>query len=110
LWAAKARENDLRMLMLQMMEWHAKALHGSDYDVWHGGRFLHEWIDQKTLEELKSTFSLYEKADSLRGLLASVGLFRRISVETADKLQLKYPADTDRHITDWIREKTRGIG
>ena len=110
LWAAKARENDLRMLMLQMMEWHAKALHGSDYDVWHGGRFLHEWIDQKTLEELKSTFSLYEKADSLRGLLASVGLFRRISVETADKLQLKYPADTDRYITDWIRENTRGIG
>lgn len=107
LWAAKSRENDLRILMLQMIEWHAKALHGDDYDVWHGGRFLHEWADQKTLEELKSTFSLYEKADCLSGLLASIDLFRRLSVETADKLKLEYPVDTDYHITNWIRENTQ---
>lgn len=37
LWTSKARENDLRVLLLRMMEWHAKALHGNDYDVWHGG-------------------------------------------------------------------------
>ena len=104
LWTAKTRENDLRVLLLQMMEWHAKALHGNDYDVWHGGRFLHEWIDQKTLKELKSTFSQYDKADSLRGLLASINLFRRISVETAKKLNLEYPTDADYHITNWIRE------
>lgn len=109
LWAAKARENDLRTLMLQMMEWHAKALNGNDYDVWHAGRFLHEWIDQKVLQELKTTFSLYDRADSLRGLLATIDLFRRISVETADKLHLKYPADTDHHITNWIRENTQDL-
>ena len=103
----KIKENDLRILMLQMIEWHAKALHGDDYDVWHGGRFLHEWADQKTLEELKSTFSLYEKADCLSGLLASIDLFRRLSVETADKLKLEYPVDTDYHITNWIRENTQ---
>ncbi len=104
LWTAKARENDLRVLLLQMMEWHAKALHGDHYDVWHGGRFLHEWADQKTLRELKSTFTQFEKADSLRGLLASMSLFRRISFETANKLKLDYPTDTDYHITNWIRE------
>lgn len=104
LWTAKTRENELRMLLLQMMEWHAKAFHGSDYDVWHGGRFLHEWIDQRTLKELKDIFSEYDEKDSLRGLLASISLFRRLSVETADKLQLKYPAATDDHITNWIRE------
>ena len=104
LWTAKARENDLRVLLLQMMECHAKALHGDHYDVWHGGRFLHEWADQKTLRELKSTFTQFEKADSLRGLLASMSLFRRISFETANKLKLDYPTDTDYHITNWIRE------
>ena len=104
LWTAKIRENELRVLLLQMMEWHAKALNGDDYDVWHGGRFLHEWADQKTLRELKSTFAQFEKADSLRGLLASMSLFRRISVETANKLKLDYPMDTDYHITNWISE------
>jgi len=109
LWTAKTRENDLRVLLLQMMEWHAKALHGSDYDVWHGGRFLHEWIDQETLKELKSIFSQYEKADNLRGLLASISLFRRISLETANILKLEYPADTDIHISNWIRENIESI-
>jgi len=104
LWTAKAKENDLRALLLTMMEWHAKALHGCDYDVWHGGRFLHEWIDRKTLKELKRTFSPYEKVDSLRGLMASISLFRRISIETANKLKLDYPTDTDNHITGWIRD------
>ena len=76
---AKTRENDLRVLLLQMMEWHAKALHGNEYDVWHGGRFLHEWVDQRTLKELKNIFTQYEETDSLRGLLASINLFRRIA-------------------------------
>jgi aminoglycoside 6-adenylyltransferase len=104
LWTAKARENDLRGLLLQMLEWHAKALHGNDYDVWHGGRFLHEWIDQMTLKELCNIFTQYKVEDCLRGLLASISLFRRISVETADRLQLEYPTDTDHHITNWIRQ------
>jgi len=109
LWTAKSRENDLRVLLLRMMEWHAKALHGNDYDVWHGGRFLHEWIDQRTLNELKNIFTQYERIDSLKGLLASVSLFRRISVVTANKLKLEYPTDTDFHITNWIRENIESM-
>lgn len=105
LWTAKTRENDLRVLLLQMVEWHAKALHGNEYDVWHGGRFLHEWVDQRTLKELKNIFTQYEETDSLRGLLASINLFRRIAVETANKLRIQYPKDTDYHITNWIGEK-----
>jgi len=106
LWTAKARESELRQLLLNMLEWHAKALHGDDYDVWHSGRFLHEWVDEGILQELKNTFSGYDVTDSLRGLLASIGLFRRIAVETADKYGLKYPIDTDKHITGWIIKNT----
>ncbi len=104
LWTAKTKENDLRALLLQMMEWHAKAMHGNDHDVWHAGRFLHEWVDQNTLEELKNTYSLYEKADSFRALLAAMNLFRRLSVETANKLRLSYPKEADENITNWINE------
>lgn len=106
LWTAKTRENELRQLLLQMLEWHAKALHSDDYDVWHSGRFLHEWANEDILRELKSIFSGYGKKDSLRGLLASISLFRRIAVETADKFGLKYPVDTDKHITGWIMKST----
>jgi len=107
LWTAKTREYDLKALLLQMMEWHAKAMHGEDYDIWHAGRFLHEWVDQKTLEELKNTFGLYEKADSFRALMASMNLFRRLSVETANKLRLRYPEEAYEHITNWINENKK---
>jgi aminoglycoside 6-adenylyltransferase len=79
LWVAKARENDLKALLLQMMEWHAKVTHGEDYDVWHAGRFLDEWVDQATLKELKNTFSHYEKKESFAALVATMNLFRRLS-------------------------------
>lgn len=59
----------MKTLLLQMMEWHAKTIHGKDYyDVWHAGRFLDEWVDQETLKEIKNTFGHYEKADSFRAL------------------------------------------
>jgi len=61
----------MKTLLLQMMEWHAKTIHGKDYyDVWHAGRFLDEWVDQETLKEIKNTFGHYEKADSFRALKA----------------------------------------
>ena len=104
LWLAKTRENELKSLLLQMMEWHAKAMYGKNYDVWYAGRFLHEWLDQNTLDELKNTFGYYEKADSFRALSATINLFRRLSVETAGKLNFRYPFKTDKHITDWITE------
>ncbi len=107
LWTAKTRENDLKVLLLQMMEWHAKAMHGKDYDIWHAGRFLHEWVEQKTLDEIKNTFGLYEKADSFRALMAAMNLFRRLSVETANKLRLRYPEEAYEHIMNWINENKK---
>lgn len=105
LWVAKTRENDLRALLLQMIEWHAKALHGEDYDVWYAGRFLDEWVDQTTLKELKNTFGHYEKRDSYTALLATMNLFRRLSQEVAARKQLRYPTETDQTITGWIKER-----
>lgn len=104
LWAAKTRENDMKTLLLQMMEWHAKTIHGEDYDVWHAGRFINEWVDQETLKELKNTFGHYEKIDSFRALIATMNLFRRLSNEIANKLQLRYPTEVDENITTWIKE------
>jgi aminoglycoside 6-adenylyltransferase len=104
LWLAKTRENDLKTLLLQMMEWYAKTKYGKDYDVWHAGRFLDEWVDRETLEELKNTFGHYEKTDSFRALIATMNLFRRLSIEIAQKLKFRYPTVVDENITNWIKE------
>jgi aminoglycoside 6-adenylyltransferase len=104
LWLVKAREQDLKNLLLQMLEWHAKTKHGIDYDVCHAGRFLEEWVDPETLVELPNTFSLYEKADSFRALRATLNLFCRLAMEIAQKLQFEYPTEVVERITNWIEE------
>ena len=40
LWTAKGcSDNYMKWQLLQMVEWHAHASQGWDYDVWHRGRF-----------------------------------------------------------------------
>lgn len=55
LWVAKQRDTDCKQLLLQMIEWHAKAVHGSEYDTWHAGKFINEWADQDVVADLKKS-------------------------------------------------------
>jgi aminoglycoside 6-adenylyltransferase len=74
-----------------MMEWHARAMKGQDYDTWMRGRFLEEWADPRALEELPETFAHYDKDDVWHALFATMDLFRWLSVETAERLGYSYP-------------------
>ncbi len=58
-------------MLLQLIEWHTRTTRGWDYDVWHGGRFLEEWADAKTLAELKETYGRYDRSEMCSALLAS---------------------------------------
>jgi aminoglycoside 6-adenylyltransferase len=105
LWWAKTEGCDGRMksLMLRMLEWHACARHGWDYDTWEGGRFLEEWADPRALPELRDVFAHYDGEDVRRALLATMALFRWLASETADRLGYPYPRDADERVTEWVK-------
>ncbi len=92
----------MKQLLLRMIEWHARSERGWDYDTWHGGRFLEEWADQRTLDGLHKVFAYYEEADVRRALLATMDLFRRIGPETAVRLGCPYPEGADQRVTTWV--------
>jgi aminoglycoside 6-adenylyltransferase len=104
-WADTCCNCRLSQLMLTMMEWHAKAKHGWKYDTWFRGRFLEQWTDQQVLEELKSTFTHYDKQDTGKALMAALGLFCRMATEVAEKLSCHYPEEEDRRIIDWLQSQ-----
>ena len=52
LWVAKARDADLKALLLRMIEWRERAARGADTDTWHAGRFLREWASPGVYELL----------------------------------------------------------
>ncbi|HEU4759772.1 MAG TPA: aminoglycoside 6-adenylyltransferase [Dehalococcoidia bacterium] len=102
-------DSQLREMLLQMVEWHARATRGPDLDTWHDGRFLDEWADPRALQTFADVFARYDRQDSARALLAMMDLFRWLAVETAERLGYPYPADTDAAVTEWVRASLADI-
>ncbi|MEK4429646.1 aminoglycoside 6-adenylyltransferase [Paenibacillus sp. FSL M7-0802] len=102
LWVAKQRDTDCKQLLLQMIEWHAKAVHGSEYDTWHAGKFINEWADQDVVADLKKSFGEYDPNHSWEALIVSLELFKRLSSEVAAKYKYAHPNELFSHIQAWL--------
>jgi aminoglycoside 6-adenylyltransferase len=104
LWTAKGC-SDLYMKwrLLRMIEWHACATNGWDFDAWHEGRFLEQWADDRIVKELHGVFAHYDLKDLWRGLFATMDLFRWVAVATAAQLKYSYPASADEHATALVQ-------
>ena len=103
LWRVKTlAEAPGHLSLLQMLEWHACARNGWDYDTWDRGRFLEEWADPRAVVALREVFGRYDADDTWRALFASMELFRWLATETATSLGYRYPVEVDQHVTDWV--------
>src|SRR5437773_1768547 len=77
LWRVKTlAEAPGHLSLLQMLEWHACARNGWDYDTWDRGRFLEEWADPRAVVALREVFGRYDADDTWRALFASMELCR----------------------------------
>lgn len=105
LWMAlSCLNNYLKGACIQpMITWHARALHGPDYDTWMNGRFLDQWADPRVVEGLRATYARYDADDFWRALFGSMELFRWLAPETAEKLGYPYPAESEQRVTEWVK-------
>jgi aminoglycoside 6-adenylyltransferase len=112
-WAKLCVDGHMGQLLLQMIEWHAHATKGADYDTWQMGRFLEEWADPRVLAGLRTAFAHYDEEDIWRALLASMDLFRWLAIETAERLGHPYPTAADERVTEWVKtclaDRSRGL-
>ena len=102
LWSVKTGDSRLKSHLLSMLEWHARAVHGWEYDTWHSGKFLFEWTDPLSRQTLYEIFAHFDRQDSKRALFATMDLFRRLARETADRLGYTYPSSLDEQISHAI--------
>jgi len=100
-WAKSCCDDYLKLRLRRMMEWHARATKGQSYDTWMRGRFLEEWVDPRALKELGGIFAHYDAEDVWRALLATMGLFRWMAVETAERLGYPYLKLGDERATEF---------
>jgi aminoglycoside 6-adenylyltransferase len=109
LWTAKGcSDSYMKWRLLRTIEWHARAKNSFEYDTWHGGRFLERWADPRIVEDLRDAFAHYDEDDLWRGLLATMDLFRWVTIETAELLGHAYPSSADGHATELVKDLSTG--
>lgn len=102
LWRDKqACDSELKTCLLNMLEWHARAIYGPGRDIWYEGRFLAQWADERVMAALPGTFALYNKSDINRALLQTITLYRWLADETAAQLDFD-PLPYEDDIAAWI--------
>lgn len=108
LWAAKFRDWGLKELLLKMIEWHEKSLHGWDYDTRHLGVRMREWVEPQVWEKLRGVFSHFEAEDGWLALTVTVDLFRELTKRTAEKLGHHHPIEVDESVNRYIQSLRGG--
>ena len=92
----------MKRLLLKAVECHARVLNGWDYDTWYNGRFLEHWADPRVLGALQGAFARYAEDDIRSALLATMGLFRWVAKEIAERLDYAYPTLADEYATGLV--------
>lgn len=93
LWLVKERDQTMKDLLLQMLEWHAVSL--SSADVWHIGTRMKQWVDKPTWDELQHVFGRFDTGDSVRAFDATLTLYSRLAKELAISEGLEYPTSVE---------------
>lgn len=102
LWLVKLRDWATKDFLLKMIEWHAQSRHGWSHDTAYAGKHIRAWAGEDVWRALQQVFARFDAEDSWSGLLATINLFRRLAVETAEQLRLEYPFDVDRDVTGYV--------
>jgi aminoglycoside 6-adenylyltransferase len=82
-WAKGGVDMHLKGLLQCMLEWHARAQKGPQFDTWLRGRFLEEWADPRAVAQLRHAFAHYDAQDIALALITTMSLYRWLEDETA---------------------------
>lgn len=103
IWAAiTCVDGYMKKLLLKMIEYHSHALHGTDYDTWHNGKFIERWAEPWVVKEFQNIYARFSDKDIMKALLNTMNLFQKIAVETMDKWDYEYPVISNKYATEWF--------
>ncbi len=108
LWLFQNSSGGMQWRLLQMAEWHARAVHGGEYDTWHGGKFIAEWADADVYTELRRTFAHLDRQDSWQALQARLEVFHRLAQAVAAQYGLPYPTELKAQMDAYVTGLRRG--
>jgi aminoglycoside 6-adenylyltransferase len=107
LWTFQHGSGGMLSHLLRVVEWHARVLHGWDYDTWHGGKFIAEWAGADVAATLRHVFARLDVEDGWQAMEARLDLFHRLAREVAVRLDYAYPAGLEADIAGCVEALRR---
>jgi aminoglycoside 6-adenylyltransferase len=105
MWTAKwCLDGSMKDQMLTMIHWHTRATQTWRRNLWHQGRFLEEWADERVLEGLPTAFARYDPAEIPSALKQTLYLFHWLAEETARGWQYAFPPQFYKEVIGWIND------
>lgn len=110
LWRARqACDEDMKIHLLRMIEYHALSSMPADQDIWYGGRFIHEWADPDVLLRLRACFGGFDLSSLWVAFRNTYSLYVDLGLATAARVQLAFPDDLAGKIMGWIYDDENAV-
>lgn len=108
LWVAKTCvDSYMKDILLKIIELYSHAVNGSTYDTWHCGRFIEQWAEPWVVEQFPNIYARYQADDILQALFETTELFRKLAIETSERLNYAYPYDADKYAVNFLESVKR---
>lgn len=88
LFMAKLRDWEIKEALLQMIAWDHRSRYGWDFETWHNGAHMRDWMDADVVDALEACWGDFTTQSTAAALSAVVALFERLSSRTAIALGL----------------------
>ncbi len=103
LWLAKIRSQGMiENFLLKMIEWNELSRFDFKHSIPLNGKMMQSWVSKDSFDELHGIFAHFDYKDSWKCLLKTMKLFRNLSIKASQKLDVEYPEDLDRNLSNFI--------
>lgn len=102
--AAVSASQELKALLLEMIEWHAQLAYGEERDTLYLGRDLDRWADPRIVAALPPLFPHYTASELHDSLLAGLELHAWVAREVAEGWGLHHPEEAYGRVRRSLRD------
>ena len=102
-WVAKHRDWTMKTMLLQMLEWHARAVGGAGVNTWILGKRIQDWAEPESRAAIEQIWTGWGAAESWPGFFVQLDLFRRLTNELTRELGYDCAGATHGKIEAYIR-------
>lgn len=104
IYAKEMQETILRKMFMNIIAWNIAANHNFEINLGASNRFIKNYFDSDTMNQIKNTYTDYTKINVWNSLILMSGTFHEKSMELANKMNFYYHLEEAKNVRNYIQE------